>query len=67
MDMWQLDIPPNQIVDVNGTPLGCGNCQNAWKGHIEAYDGNLWYEVEGPPRPSLSTLGENLPLMNDFS
>ena len=67
MNMWQLDIPPNQIVNVNGTLFSSGDCLNAWKGYIEAYDGNLWYEVGGSPRPSLSTLDENLPLVNDFS
>ena len=44
MNMWQLDIPPNQIVNVNGTLFSSGDCLNAWKGYIEAYDGNLCYE-----------------------
>ena len=57
--MWQLDVPPNQIVAVEGRLLSSGDCLNAWKGHIEAYDGqlNLWYMVEGSQLqiPSSST------------
>nr|GMD05248.1 kelch-like protein 8 [Ipomoea batatas] len=47
--MWQLDVPPNQIVDVDGRLFSSGDCLTAWKGHIEAYDGqlNIWYMVEG--------------------
>ncbi|KAI4296658.1 hypothetical protein L6164_036600 [Bauhinia variegata] len=54
--MWQLDVPPNQIVAVNETLLSSGDCLNAWKGHIEAYDGTLWTEVEGSRKRSLATL-----------
>ncbi|KAI4299325.1 hypothetical protein L6164_032794 [Bauhinia variegata] len=52
--MWQLDVPPNQIVAVNETLLSSGDCLNAWKGHIEAYDGKLWTEVEGSQNRSLA-------------
>ncbi|KAK7246564.1 hypothetical protein RIF29_41433 [Crotalaria pallida] len=55
-DMWQLDVPPNQIVAVNDTLFSSGDCLNAWKGHIEAYDGKLWNEVEGSHKRNLSTL-----------
>ncbi|KAI9070808.1 hypothetical protein K1719_041307 [Acacia pycnantha] len=54
--MWQLDVPPNQIVAVNETLLSSGDCLNAWKGQIEAFDGRLWNEVDGSGKPSLSTL-----------
>ncbi|KAJ4703414.1 F-box/kelch-repeat protein [Melia azedarach] len=47
--MWQLDVPPNQIVEVENRLFSSGDCLNAWKGHIEAYDGklNMWDEVDG--------------------
>ncbi|CAM8922361.1 unnamed protein product [Rhodiola kirilowii] len=47
--LWQLDVPPNEIVDVEGELFSSGDCFNKWKGHIEAYDAklNLWYEVDG--------------------
>ncbi|MCI41214.1 F-box/kelch-repeat protein, partial [Trifolium medium] len=32
--MWQLDVPPNQIVAVNDTLFSSGDCLNAWKGHV---------------------------------
>ncbi|KAL7130068.1 hypothetical protein ABFS83_13G108900 [Erythranthe nasuta] len=44
--MWQLDVPPNQIVHVEGRLFSSGDCLNAWKGHIEVYDGSLWNVVE---------------------
>lgn len=46
--MWQLDVPPNQIVAVEGRLFSSGDCLNTWKGHIEAYDGklNIWNIVE---------------------
>ncbi|XP_009758455.1 F-box/kelch-repeat protein At1g16250 [Nicotiana tabacum] len=51
--MWDLDIPPNQIVNVNGKLFSSGDCLNAWKGHIEAYDENLniWSIVDGSHSP----------------
>lgn len=53
--MWQLDCPPNQIVAVDGKLFSSGDCFKAWKGHIEAYDGdlNIWYMVDGSQRKSL--------------
>ncbi|KAJ0080978.1 hypothetical protein Patl1_10836 [Pistacia atlantica] len=47
--MWQLDVPPNQIVEVDNRLFSSGDCLKVWKGHIEAYDGNLnmWNEVDG--------------------
>ncbi|CAI9783837.1 unnamed protein product [Fraxinus pennsylvanica] len=60
--MWQLDVPPNQIVAVEGRLYSSGDCLNAWKGHIEAYDGvlNLWYIVEGSQIKGISGVGERL-------
>ncbi|PHT43331.1 hypothetical protein CQW23_17356 [Capsicum baccatum] len=51
--MWDLDVPPNQIVNVNGKLFSSGDCLNAWKGHIEAYDENLniWNIVDGSNSP----------------
>ncbi|XP_054777022.1 F-box/kelch-repeat protein SKIP30-like [Prosopis cineraria] len=57
--MWQLDVPPNQIVEVNETLLSSGDCLNAWKGQVEAFDGKLWNEVDGSRKQSLSTLEAN--------
>ncbi|PPD72634.1 hypothetical protein GOBAR_DD30458 [Gossypium barbadense] len=60
--MWQLDVPPNQIVDVDGKLFSSGDCLNPWKGHIEAYDENLnmWTEVDGsrfnPPISAMERL-----------
>lgn len=50
--MWRLDVPPNQIVAVQNRLYSSGDCLNAWKGHIEAYDGklNIWNIVEGSQR-----------------
>ncbi|GMN57155.1 hypothetical protein TIFTF001_026253 [Ficus carica] len=47
--MWQLDVPPNQIVAVGDKLFSSGDCLNAWKGHIEVYDGKIgiWDEVDG--------------------
>ncbi|CAN4078992.1 unnamed protein product [Withania somnifera] len=47
--MWQLDVPANQIVEVDDRLFSSGDCLNAWKGHIEVYDEklNIWYIVEG--------------------
>ncbi|XP_059639312.1 uncharacterized protein LOC132281638 [Cornus florida] len=56
--MWQLDVPPNQIIPVDGKLFSSGDCLNSWKGHIEAYDGkeNIWYIVDGSQREILSSL-----------
>ncbi|XAR66420.1 hypothetical protein NMG60_11012653 [Bertholletia excelsa] len=62
--MWQLDVPPNQIVNVDGKLFSSGDCLNAWKGHIEAFDGklNIWYVVDGsqleiPSSPTSTSYG----------
>ncbi|KAG7011961.1 F-box/kelch-repeat protein, partial [Cucurbita argyrosperma subsp. argyrosperma] len=54
--MWQLDIPPYQIVAVDDKLFSSGDCLNSWKGQIEAYDWNLniWNEVEGSQFEALS-------------
>ncbi|KAK6777226.1 hypothetical protein RDI58_023943 [Solanum bulbocastanum] len=51
--MWDLDVPPNQIVNIDGKLYSSGDCLNTWKGHIESYDGkhNLWYIVDGSTSP----------------
>ncbi|XVE51280.1 hypothetical protein DITRI_Ditri02bG0027200 [Diplodiscus trichospermus] len=67
--MWQLDVPPNQIVAVDGKLFSSGDCLKPWKGHIEAYDGklNMWDEVDGSHlqtlNPPISTNNENWPPM----
>ncbi|RVW46370.1 hypothetical protein CK203_081725 [Vitis vinifera] len=55
--MWQLDVPPNQIVAVNGKLFSSGDCLNLWKGHIEAYDAKLkiWNVVDGSHLQTLSS------------
>ncbi|XP_058100719.1 F-box/kelch-repeat protein At1g16250-like [Magnolia sinica] len=55
--MWQLDVPPNQIVAVNDRLYSSGDCLNTWKGHIEAYDGklNIWNIVERSHLKNLSS------------
>ncbi|XP_050208125.1 uncharacterized protein LOC126657474 [Mercurialis annua] len=57
LGMWKLDVPPNQIVAVNGTLFSSGDCLNAWKGHIELYDKklNMWNEVDGSHLQTLSS------------
>ncbi|KAF3443865.1 hypothetical protein FNV43_RR13555 [Rhamnella rubrinervis] len=54
--MWQLDVPPNQIVAVDDTLFSSGDCLNAWKGHLEAYDRklNIWNVVDRSNRQNLS-------------
>ncbi|XP_077242092.1 uncharacterized protein LOC143882499 [Tasmannia lanceolata] len=49
LGMWQLDVPPNQIAAVNNKLYSSGDCLNTWKGHIEAYNGelNIWNIVDG--------------------
>lgn len=55
--MWDLDVPPNQIVAVDGKLLSSGDCLNAWKGHVEAYDGklNMWVMLRGSGFDNLSS------------
>ncbi|KAG6694558.1 hypothetical protein I3842_09G053500 [Carya illinoinensis] len=50
--MWPLDVPPNQIVTMNGRLFRCGDCLNARKGHTEVYDGvnMIWNELDGSER-----------------
>ncbi|KAL3848883.1 hypothetical protein ACJIZ3_010765 [Penstemon smallii] len=47
--MWELDVPPNQIVAINGRLFSSGDCLRPWKGHIDVYDErqNLWTIVHG--------------------
>ncbi|PIN04894.1 hypothetical protein CDL12_22569 [Handroanthus impetiginosus] len=47
--MWDLDVPPNQIVAVNGKLFSSGDCYQPWKGHIEVYDvrEKIWNVVHG--------------------
>ncbi|OVA20226.1 Kelch repeat type 1 [Macleaya cordata] len=56
--IWQLDIPPNQIVAVEGRLFSSGDCLNTWKGHIDVYDGqlNIWNVVNGSKVQNLSSL-----------
>ncbi|GMI77595.1 hypothetical protein HRI_001428800 [Hibiscus trionum] len=57
--MWQLDVPPNQIVAVGGKLFSSGDCLIPWKGHIEVYEGklNMWDEVDGSRfNPPISTM-----------
>lgn len=45
--MWDLDIPPNQIVAMNEMLFSSGDRLKPWKGHIELYDENdkIWNAV----------------------
>lgn len=56
--MWQLDVPPNQIVAVAGRLFSSGDCLNSWKGHVEIYDGelNIWSIMDHSALPDLSLL-----------
>ncbi|GFS41095.1 hypothetical protein Acr_00g0072260 [Actinidia rufa] len=47
--MWELDVPPNQIVAVDGNLFSSGDCFKSWKGYIDAYDRklNIWNIVDG--------------------
>lgn len=47
--MWDLDVPPRQIVAVNGKLFSSGDCLQSWKGHIESYDEKegIWSVVRG--------------------
>ncbi|KAJ7981418.1 F-box/kelch-repeat protein [Quillaja saponaria] len=70
--MWQLDVPPNQIVAVDGKLFSSGDCLKSWKGHIEAYDEklNIWNVVDGSYLQTLSstisTSDENWPPMQQL-
>uniref|UniRef100_A0A0E0K6I9 F-box domain-containing protein n=1 Tax=Oryza punctata TaxID=4537 RepID=A0A0E0K6I9_ORYPU len=56
--MWQLDVPPNQIVAVAGRLFSSGDCLNSWKGHVEVYDGelNIWSIMDHSALPDMSLL-----------
>lgn len=49
---WQLDIPPNQILSLQGKLYSSGDLLQLWKGSIETYDEelNMWKAVEGSRR-----------------
>ncbi|KAK4714311.1 hypothetical protein R3W88_020218 [Solanum pinnatisectum] len=69
--MWDLDVPPNQIVNVDGKLFSSGDCLKAWKGHIEAYDENLniWNIVDGSNSPistSDATVAKSPPMQRIF-
>ncbi|KAL4585123.1 hypothetical protein LXL04_009738 [Taraxacum kok-saghyz] len=53
--MWELDIPPNQIVVIGGKLFSSGDCYKKWKGFIEKYDRELkiWNEVDGSSPTSM--------------
>ncbi|XP_038712482.1 kelch-like protein 8 [Tripterygium wilfordii] len=55
--MWQLDVPPNQILAVGERLFSSGDCLKAWKGHIEAYDDkvNIWNVVDGSHLQTLNS------------
>ncbi|KAJ7520040.1 hypothetical protein O6H91_20G064600 [Diphasiastrum complanatum] len=50
--MWQIDIPPYQVVNLEGQLYSCGDLMNSWKGSIDIYDGfsNMWKTVRGSRR-----------------
>ncbi|KAL6591384.1 hypothetical protein ACP70R_049887 [Stipagrostis hirtigluma subsp. patula] len=56
--MWQLDVPPNQIVAVADRLFSSGDCLNSWKGHVEVYEGelNIWSIMDHSALPDLSLL-----------
>ncbi|KAJ1281514.1 hypothetical protein BS78_04G311800 [Paspalum vaginatum] len=58
--MWQLDVPPNQIVAVANRLFSSGDCLNSWKGHVEVYDGelNIWSIMDHSALPDLSVLAD---------
>ncbi|KAI6703827.1 hypothetical protein NL676_012963 [Syzygium grande] len=56
--MWQLDVPPNQILALDdGRLLSSGDCLMPWKGYIMAYNPkfNLWDTVPGSLQKTLSS------------
>ncbi|KAI3991480.1 hypothetical protein MKX01_006782 [Papaver californicum] len=55
---WKLDIPPNQIVAVDGKLFSSRERLNTWTGHIEVYDGDLkiWNIMNGSKVQNLSSL-----------
>ncbi|KAI3765609.1 hypothetical protein L2E82_15647 [Cichorium intybus] len=61
--MWELDIPPNQIVVIGGKLYSSGDCYKKWKGFIEKYDRelNIWNEVDGSSSSPTSMLDVTSP------
>lgn len=58
--MWQLDVPPHQILALDdGRLFSSGDCLKVWKGHIEAYDPELsmWNIVPGSQQTTRSPAG----------
>nr|XP_043625513.1 F-box/kelch-repeat protein At1g16250-like [Erigeron canadensis] len=70
--MWDLDIPPNQIVDVGGKLFSSGDCYKKWKGFIEKFDRelNMWNVVDGSslssPTSMLDVTSPKRPLMEQL-
>ncbi|KZT76441.1 Galactose oxidase/kelch repeat superfamily protein [Dorcoceras hygrometricum] len=54
--MWDLDIPPYQIVEINGKLFSSGDCLKPWKGHVETYNETekMWNVVQGSHYENLS-------------
>ncbi|XP_073137612.1 F-box/kelch-repeat protein At1g16250-like [Henckelia pumila] len=54
--MWDLDIPPYQIVAINGKLFSSGDCLIPWKGHVETYSETekMWNVVHGSHYDNLS-------------
>ncbi|XP_073271805.1 uncharacterized protein [Primulina huaijiensis] len=54
--MWDLDIPPYQIVAINEKLFSSGDCLKPWKGHIEIYNETekIWNVVHGSHCDNLS-------------
>ncbi|XP_076946372.1 F-box/kelch-repeat protein At1g16250-like [Bidens hawaiensis] len=65
--MWQLDIPPNQIVVINDKLISSGDCLNVWKGEIETYDPdlNIWYPLRGSMKKNLLSFSCTTSGMNE--
>ncbi|KAI3712458.1 hypothetical protein L1987_71015 [Smallanthus sonchifolius] len=70
--MWELDVPPNQIVVVGGKLFSSGDCYKKWKGFIEKYDRelNMWNVVDGSslssPTSMLDVTSPDRPLMEQL-
>nr|GEY07044.1 F-box/kelch-repeat protein At1g16250-like [Tanacetum cinerariifolium] len=67
--MWELDVPPNQIVNLGGKLYSSGDCYKKWKGFIEKFDGelNMWDVVDGSslssPTSMFDIISPKRPLM----
>ncbi|XP_071688817.1 F-box/kelch-repeat protein At1g16250-like [Rutidosis leptorrhynchoides] len=70
--MWDLDVPPNQIVVAGGQLFSCGDCYIKWKGYIENFDRelNMWNAVDGSslssPTSMLDFTSPKRPLMEQM-